>query len=164
MKTNYHEKETIILKSPKTWDRRALHTFLQKRGFKTEDDFYELFRKGPRDPWQSSAIMSVTVFQAGKSVYETEEDIQEGATTSWDELRCEYLMATLPREAIFDFIREVDALVEEFSLEIVWNGEKMASIELTNRLNAIADHLSTKWDAPGSETLRILIQQQYAQR
>lgn len=164
MKTNYHEKETIVLKADSKLERKRLHGFLKKRGFKSEDDFYELFRKGRCESWQSSAIIGVTVHSSGNNVYETEEDIEEGLGTVWDELRCDYLLATLPRERITDFVREVDTLIAEFKLKAFWNGEEVDGVKRARRLNAIADQLSKEWDVPGSETLRILILQQYHRR
>jgi len=164
VKTNYHEQEFITLKSPHKQERKLLHIFLRKRGFKPEDDFYELLRKGRCEPWQSSAVLGIDVRSGGEDIYETEEDIDEGLETTWDELRCDYPLATLPREYIADMVREVEALVTEFKLSVVWNGEAVDPVELAKRLNAIADQLSSEWDVPGSETIGILIEQEYGSR
>jgi hypothetical protein len=164
MKTEYHEKETIVLKAPQPLDRTTLDKWLRKRGFRSEDEFYYLPRKGRCEPWQTSTIVSLDVRRAGSSVYETEEDMAEGLATNWDELRADYLLATLPRDYIASMVFEIDALVMQFGLKVEYQGETMAATELEMHLNAVADQLSKEWDAPGSETLAILIEQQYGNK
>lgn len=161
MSTNYHEQEVVSLKTASKQDRKRLHSFLRKRGFKPEDDFYELFRRGRCEPWQSSAILRVTVASSGAAVYETDEDIAEDRSTVWDELRCEYLLATLPRTYIDEYVREVVALSAEFGLRTFWQDEELEPASLSQRLNAVADELSREWGEPGSEPLRLLIEKQY---
>lgn len=161
MKDDYHETEIIFLKASTRCSRKSLHAFLRKRGFAAIDDFYQLLRREPPEPWQSSSVVSIQVLLAGTEVYETEEDVDDGISGVWDELRLEYLMATLPREYIDILIAEIDAISREFQLQIVYFEEKRTSSGLSSRLNQIADRLSSDWDAPGSEILRILIEQKY---
>lgn len=164
MKTEYHEKETIILKASRLLDRITLDKWLRKRGFRSEDEFYYLPRKGRCEPWQTSTLVSLNVRRSGRSVYETEEDMAEGLATTWDELQADYLLATLPRDYISSMICEIDALATQFSLKVEYRGETIAATELEKRLNAVADELSKEWDAPGSETLAVLIEQQYGSK
>lgn len=164
MKTDYHEKETVVLKAPHSLERTRLDKWLRKRGFRAEDDFYHLQRKGRVQPWQTSTVISLDVRCSGQGVYETEEDLAEGRGTSWDELRADYLLATLPRDCIASLVREIDALVTEFGLRLEYRGDVVEPVELAKHLNAIADQLSKEWDEPGSETLAILIEQQYGHK
>lgn len=159
--TNYHEKESIALKANKKIGRRDLHLYLVRRGFKSVDDFYELLRSQGVKRWQSSAIMSLFVLNSGKMVYETEEDIEEAAGAVWDELECEYLLATLPIECIDLLIVELRGLCETFNLQVNYSAASLSLEELRRKLVAIADELSSSVDVPGSETLRILIYQSY---
>lgn len=158
---NYHEKEIVVLQSERPQRRKLLHKHLRARGFKSEDDFYELFRKGKCEPWQSTAVLTLSVFQSGATIYETEEDIAESGGTTWDELHCEYLLATLPRECIELMLNELSVLCTCFDLRMAYDGQAIEVEDLRSKLNSIADNLAKTLDEPGSEALRILIQQQY---
>lgn len=161
MKIDYHEEETVFLRSPQPQQRTALDRWLRQRGFQAVDDFYNLKRKGRCEPWQTSTIVTLSIRRDGDDVYETEEDLAEGEATTWDELKADYLLATLPRDCIVPLVCEIEALATAFNLSIKYLGEPVDSGELLNRLNAIADQLSRDWDEPGSESLAILIEQQY---
>jgi hypothetical protein len=164
MKSDYHEKETILLKGSQLHDRKLLHKWLRKRGYRSEDDFYYLQRKGRFRPWQTSTLITLNVRRGGHEIYETEEDLIEGIGTNWDELRSEYLMATLPRECIAAVTAEIAAIAAEFDLTIEYCGAVVDIAELASRLNAVADQLTSEFDEPGSEALAILIERQYGSR
>jgi hypothetical protein len=161
LKIDYHEKETFLLRPSKPIERVLLDRWLRRRQYHSEDDFYYLPRKDQCEPWQSSTILSLDVRSAGEAIYETREDLAEGSGTSWDELKIEYLLATLPREHIETLIEEVNALSTEFLLELRYCGEVISSTELAHCLNQIADQLVKQIDNTGSEALAILIEQQY---
>jgi hypothetical protein len=101
------------------------------------------------------------LYRSGVSIYETEEDLADGISTDWNQLRVGYLMATLPRECIDLAISQIAGVAEEFRLVIAIDGEVIDALQLSKRWNEIADHLAQEWDEPGSEWLAILIEQQY---
>lgn len=164
MKTEYHEQETVTLKASHLLDRNILHKWLRKRGYRSEDEYYYLPRKGRCEPWHSASLISLDVKRAGLSVYETDEDIVEGIATTWDELQANYLLATLPRDYIASMVCEIYALAIQFDLKVEYCGDTIETAELEKRLNAVADQLSKEWDVPGSETLAMLIEQQYGSK
>jgi len=164
VKTNYHEEELVVLRAPGAFDRARLGKFLQRRGFKLEDEFYYLPRKGRSERWQTTTLVTIDVIRSGQRIYETEEDIAAGLGTTWDELRASYLLASLPRECIASFVQEIDALTTEFNLSVGYNGDNIDPVELGKRLNLVADELAREWDEPGSETLVILIEQEYGSK
>ena len=161
MTTQYHEKETVYLKAQRRFDRVSLDKWLRDYGFKAEDDFYYIPRKDRCEPWQSPTVLSIDIRLAGKDVYETEEDVVEGRTTQWDELKIEYLLASVPRDCIKTLIGVISELIRDFPVGGEYMGERVTTEILAHRLNEIADRLTKEWDAPGSETLAILIEQAY---
>jgi hypothetical protein len=159
MKTNYHAKEAVSLKAAGATDRARLHKFLCQRGYRSEDEFYFLPRKDRCEPWQGSNLLTVDVRMNGSPIYETEDDVAAGESTSWNELILSYLLAYLPPANIALFVAEVAAVSIEFDLAIWLEGRQITSGELSDRLESIAKDLSDEWDAPGSDTLAILIEE-----
>ena len=160
MENNYHEKETIRLVASESKSRMDLHIFLKGRGFTSEDEFYFLDRNDAPKPWQSISVMTVNVFDRGSTVYETAEDVVE-APGVWDELQVDYLLATLPPVFIEKFANECEILAVQFNLKMEMGGRIVPPGQLQLALQAIATNLTNELDEPGSETLRILIEQSY---
>lgn len=163
MGDNYHEKEAIRLVAREPKSRWELHRFLKERGFTNEDDFYFLDRPDQPKPWQSISVMTASVFYQGAAVYETEEDMEE-KPGQWDELRVDYLLATLPTSFIETCAVECEALAAQFELALEVNGNPINPGQLRSMLQQIADQVAAEWDAPGSEFLSILIEQSYPRR
>ena len=155
------EKIVVNLSNKKFLSRRDLHSFLMSRGYSTEDDFYYLLRTDESEIWQSDSIMTIDVALAGNAIYETEEDVIE-RESAWDELKIEYLLATLPVVFIPELVRECAAIATRFNLKMTYCGDELDASQLQAKLEAIADELKEQWDEPGSETLRILIEQSYS--
>ncbi len=155
---NYHEKKEIRLIGRELRSRKELHSFLRSRGFKSEDDFYFLDRIDQAQPWQAISVMTIDVIRGGAAIYETEEDIKD-KTTQWDELKVEYLLASLPRDCIARCAIECECIANAFGLDISLGGEAFTRGGLQTALEQIADKLSVEVDEPGSEALGILIQQ-----
>ena len=161
MSNDHHEKEIIRLSANKPKARRELHEYLKERGFASEDDFYFLDRPDTPKPWQSISVMTVDVFNRGSTVHETEEDIAE-YPGQWDELRVDYPLATLPPFLFETCVAECEALAVRFGLQMELGGDFITSGQLRSTLMKIADDLTAELDEPGSETLRILIEQSYS--
>ncbi|MCX7113684.1 MAG: hypothetical protein NTX45_27110 [Proteobacteria bacterium] len=158
MNPSYHEKETILCKSNNPQVRKKLHNWLKQRGYKSEDDFYFLKRKGKIQSWQSDSLMSVDVLLNENEVYETEDDIQEGNSSFWDTLKISYLMASHPREYISVFVNEIMEISNTFNLTIQFHSQEKSIDLLSTELNQIADELEQNWGGAGSKSLAIMIQ------
>jgi hypothetical protein len=158
----YHESETIILRGRRCWPRNELHAFLVELGFKAEDDFYHIQRKGKLPVWQSSTMLSLDVQLNGGAIYATEEDVAEGTAGNWDTLVGKYLMATVPAECIAPVVQIIFRICERFDLQAMYHGRQHSESELIQALTTVADELTASLDKPGSETLAILIEQSYS--
>ena len=162
MNNAHHEEEVVELTSDVPIRRRDLHKWLRQRGYKSEDDFYYLDRKGKIENWQSRSLASIDLFFNKQEIYETEEDVEEGTATHWNSLRVSYLMATLPRECIEPFVDEIDTLAQAFRLRVTYQAEAIDAKSLLGRLTGIADTLEKDFGGAGSKALRVLILQEYA--
>ena len=160
MENDYHEKETIRLSASEPKSRCDLHVFLKGRGFTSEDEFYFVDRPDTPKPWQAISVVTVNVYRQGSAVYETEEDVAE-TPGQWDELKVDYLLATLPPAFIEKCAVECEALAAQFGLRIELGGEAIKPGQLQSTLQQIAHKLTTAFDEPGSETLGILIAESY---
>jgi hypothetical protein len=160
MTDDYHEKETIRLFGGGPKSRRDLHAFLIARGFTSEDEFYFIDRPDRPKPWQSISVMTVNVFNQGLAAYESAEDIAEPAT-EWDELKVDYLLATLPASFVEKCAVECETLAARFDLQIELGDAPVKPGELQSALQKIVDHLTDQFDEPGSESLGILIELSY---
>lgn len=162
MKTEHHEKLTVVLVREAPVLRSELHTWLKLRGYKSEDDFYFLKRKAKVLPWETRTLVTVDVQLNSSAVYETEEDVEEGSSTAWNSLNLDYLMASMPRDCIDLFVEEVQQLSLQFGLQIQFNSESVEASSLRAALNRIADELEEYFGGAGSEELAILIEQEYS--
>jgi hypothetical protein len=156
------EAVVVMLRSDRTRSRRDLHKLLLTQGFKSEDDFYYLPRKGGAS-WHAPAIAVVNVFLGDASIYETREDITDG-DSFWDRLEMEYLMCALPRMCIDQFMAECDAIVGEFALLANVDERLMNTAELRTYMQSLADSTANNFGEPGSEELCILVEEQYRSR
>jgi hypothetical protein len=160
MKNAYHEKEIIRLSASAPRSRRDLHAFLKERGFKSEDGFYFIDRRDGPKPWQAISVMTVNVFNQDSAACETEEEAA-GNPGEWDELKVDYLLATLPASFIGTCASECESLAAQFDLQIELGNASIKPGELQSALLQIADDLTAEFDEPGSETLGILIELSY---
>lgn len=159
---SYHEVEIITLSSPRVLPRKDLHIVLADIGFKSEDDFYHLQRRGNLPVWQTSTLLNICVRLRGNDVYETEDDVIEGTAGSWDSLLVKYFMATVPRECIRLAIDILFVISEKFQLEVNYCGKPQNKSDLIQSLENIANDLTANLDAPGSEVLAILVEQSHS--
>ena len=138
-----------------------LRQYLKDRGYKSIDDFYHLPRDSKVPIWQSTSIVTVNMLAGGRSIYETDEDIDESGGTPWNQLHFEYLLATLPREFIGVFVREVEAISHEFQLSVLLNDQLVTIPELSAKINFLADELTGTYGEPGTKEVRIAIEELY---
>ncbi|KQV49767.1 hypothetical protein [Duganella sp. Root336D2] len=162
MKAEHYEKLTVTLFRESTVSRKELHTWLKRRGYKSEDDFYYLVRKGRVPTWQTDTIATVELKLSGTPIYETEEDVEEGISTCWNSLEVEYLMASLPRECIDSFVEEVTQLSAHFDLKLQFEQALTDPHSIRGAFNRIADRLERDFGGAGSEELAILIYREHA--
>ena len=159
---NLHEVETVTLRGNREWPRKELHEFLEELGFKSEDDFYHLKRNGSLLKWQTNTLATVDVFWRGRSIYETEDEVCEGTSGTWDSIEMKYYMASVPKECIQAFVTVACAIQEKFDLQFFFQGVRRNEEELLRDFEKTAAELTTYCDEPGSEALAILIQQRYS--
>jgi hypothetical protein len=156
-----HESETVLLRANQSWPRAELHGLLTRRGYLSIDDFYSLDRRGKIPPWQSVSVVAIDVLRQTEPVYESEEDVLEGKSTTWDELKAEFLLATLPEELIETFCAEIEALAAAFSLQPICAGIECLPAQLATTLKKHAAELAHHHAPCGSKELAILIQESY---
>jgi len=125
------------------------------------DNFYLLDRADKPSIWQSETICLIEVSLDGEELEVYDEEIS-GSASFWNELRVEYLLATLPRENISKFCSICKKIVEEFNLHLTFNGTQYETISEVERLmNVMADRLTSEFGEPGSEEICILIEEEY---
>lgn len=160
MKCRY-EMVTVVLRSKEGHSRRELRGHLRDRGFNSNDDSYKLLVTGKHPIWQSTTIVTVRMLADGKAIYETDEDIDETGGTPWNQLHCEYLLATLPRKYIDVNVKEIEAISHRFQLSVLLNDQQVTVPELAAQINALADELTSVYGEPGATEVRIAIEELY---
>lgn len=158
---NFHERELIYLDSSQDQSRRELHKFLKDNGFKSIDDFYVLDRKGRVPPWQSRTLISIDIANSNDSIYETEEDIEDGKPQDWRRLKIACLLASLPKECLPLFTNTIGKISEHFDLRISFLGQEATLESLEFELHRLANEVEVAFFPCGSEELAIAIQNEY---
>ncbi len=160
MKCKY-EMVTVWLRSRDCHGRLELYKYLGCRGYVSNDDMYKLRRRDRGPIWQSTTLVTVHVVRDGTAIYETDEDIDETGGKPWNQLQCEYLLATLPREYVDVYVKEIEAISNEFRLSVLLNDQHVSIPDLSAKINAMADELTSAYGAPGATEVRIAIEEMY---
>lgn len=156
-----YEMIKLKLKSSKKIDRENFHYFLLKRLYKPIDNFYKLKRDDFASDYQGLNVCSLRIFLKANEIYETEEDIEEGISTYWDELELSYLLASLPRKLIDRYIEELRAIKDEFALKLYYEDTEIELEDIQTIMNKMADELDENETPAGSEVLDYLIGLEY---
>lgn len=158
----YHEKEVVILRAKDARCFDKLHRFMVRSGARMVDDFYLVDRADKPAIWQSEAVCLIEVLLDGEELGVYDDEIA-GGTFVWNELRVEYLLATLPRENISKVCSICQSIVEAFNLDLTFNGTSYETVsEIERLMNGIANGLALEFGEPGSEEICILIEDGYA--
>ena len=138
--------------------RMKLHNLLLKLGFKSEDDFYFLDRPDKASPWQSISILDIDVFLGGLPVYETNEDVQDTGGGKWDWIKISYNLSSLPENFIDVSCAKIFHIAEELGLKVYYKNEEIHETNLLRIFKSYCEDLKTKYAAPGSEDLALIMQ------
>ncbi|MFO0810491.1 MAG: hypothetical protein U0746_17840 [Gemmataceae bacterium] len=153
-----HEVEEVILHSDTKQPCTNLWRLLKQQGFTQHDDVFSLDRpKNTLMPmWQTRTIVAVHIYDDSEEVYDTDDE--------WNQLVFKYMLATQPREGIAAFVSHVAALSERLNIPMKFRGNLVTRGELEGQLARFADDLTSQVDAPGSESVAIVIESTYPRR
>jgi len=157
-----HEAEIIRLISAHEQCLCDLHLYLVRLGFLYEDDFYILERKDSVMPWQTEEIMTIDIYYQGFHLYESEEEIIGNQDQKWDELKVEYLLATLPENCMKILFSQLKLICAQFGLSVHYESNAVTLNDLEELFKRFSDELEVSYGGrAGSENLAMLIEQQY---
>ena len=156
-----YENFEATLTSVELNSRKELHEYLKSHGWSSLDDFYFLKRTDKSEKWQAEDLASLSVFNRGNDIYETEEGISEDGATHWDSIRLSYLLASHPSENNPVFLSRVNNLAQEFSLKIIYQGQDVSIGQLEIESSRLSDSLKMEYAVQGSKDLAIYIAMTY---
>lgn len=150
----FHQIVSVFVELGKQYSSGEINRIMKEAGATLHYDVYgfERVEKGP--VWQSESYIYVALFCDGNEV-----DAQE----SVDKIEFQYPMATIGAEYISKFTDIVVNLASEFNANILLNGIVIDKSALIAHCESLVTELMSEWgEEPGSETLRILIEQNYS--
>ena len=159
-----HEKEVVSLMLDPPRLVSSLANSLSSIGFRWMDDFCYLPRRDQGSIWQSETITTATFHAVGAelSQYVDEEPEADSADLQCDEIRFDFLLASLPQACIQTFLSGLRHLQELIGGRLVHRGESVSIANLEVCFSSyVADIQQELAEEPGSEFLAIFISESY---
>ncbi len=156
-----HEKEVVSFRPHEPLRVSALADTLMSVGFRTMDDFCFFPRSDQRSAWQSDTVTTATFFFDGS---ELSQPLDE-ADSLCDEIRFDYLLASLPPQCIEVFISLIRTIQDLVGGPLFHLGV-ITDINDLDRVFAlyVTDIEQELAEEPGSEFLNVCIAQSYPRR
>lgn len=164
-----HQVETCSVALDSPISTVELRKLLLSHGFQDSDGYFYFNRPDSAEApvWQTDVIVSANLFFEGRMIYIPEEDSFENEEideTFADKILLHYLLASLPRHFIDQFVKIVFRLKKELKAKLQFKEfEDVPKDKLIEQLNLFADELTCNLGEPGEEFVQIFIHQ-YAPR
>jgi hypothetical protein len=161
-----HEKEVVSLRLYQSQRVSALADSLASIGFTKSDDFC-FFPRADRGPaWQSETVTTATFYLGDSELCQYLDEPEPDSTDSaCDEIRFDYLLASLPQPCIGVFISLLRSVQQLFGGRFSHLGEPLDIDTLETVFSRyVADIEQELAEDPGSEFLAIYISQSYPRR
>lgn len=159
-----HEKEVVSLMLDPPRPVSSLADTLSSIGFRRMDDFCYLPRRDQGSVWQSETVTTATFYAVGSelSQYVDEEPEDDSADLQSDEIRFDYLLASLPEACIQTFLSSLRHLQELIGGRLVHRDESVSMANLEACFLCYVEDIEQELaEAPGSEFLAIFISESY---
>jgi hypothetical protein len=150
----FHQIVTVELELDKQYSAGEINRILKESGATLHYDVYGFERADKGPIWQSESYIYVALFCDGNEV---------DAHATVDKIEFQYPMATIGSEYISRFVDTVTTLASIFNVRIQVGGSHIDKKHLISHCEDIVTELMSEWgEEPGSETLRMLIEQNYS--
>jgi hypothetical protein len=161
-----HEKEVVSLRLDQAQKVSSLTDSLASIGFRKSDDFC-FFPRVDRGPaWQSDTVTTATFYLGDSELCQYLDEPEPDSTDSaCDEIRFDYLLASLPQPCIGVFLSLLRSVQRLVGGRFCHLGEPLDINTLETILSRyVADIEQELAEDPGSEFLAIYISQSYSRR
>ncbi|WP_299843672.1 hypothetical protein [uncultured Paracoccus sp.] len=156
MPADFFEEVPVVLKLDSPRSAGELNRVLRELGATLDYDVYNFDRSEKHPIWQSESYALIDLAIGGQRA-----DAQDGA----DQITVSYPMATIPSTYIARFVDLVLALAGRLGATVLYCGEPVDRGQMITELDKIVTSLMTEWgEEPGSESLAIMIEEQFARR
>jgi len=153
MNDPFYQIVSIDIGLDRQYSAGEINRILKELGATLHYDVYgfERLKKGPI--WQSESYVYVVLFCNNEEV---------DAQNAIDKIELQYPLATIGTEYISKFVDVAIKLGERFNSRTLLNGTPVDKNKLTSYCDGLVSDLMKEWgEEPGSETLRMLIEQDY---
>jgi hypothetical protein len=160
----YHESKEVLLKSKSPLLINTLINVLNNLNFKTEDelDVRWVERADKVEKWQDEDIATLEIIKNNQVLrFYEDEEFDDVKNEEWDAIKLKSGFAIIPFAVTEKFLEIISILSKTFDLEIVHDGIVMNENELLDKFKQYKDELTKELDEPGSEFVKIMIQQSY---
>ncbi len=148
-----HESKKIELQLPEKIDAGKANRLFRELGAKLHYDVYS-FKADRSEPWQSEDLLSIHLKLNG---------VEVDAQDDFDQIDAIYLFATRPSSDQVKVLCLIEKIVKVFSAKCIYKGKAFHAEDVQKDWDAANDFLLKEWgEEPGSESLRIMIEQNYA--
>lgn len=149
----FYQMVHVELELGKNFSAGRVNRIIKEAGGTLSYDVYGFKRTDKAPVWQSGSYLYLSLYSDGERV-----DAQEAA----DKIVLEYPMATIGSEFISKFADVAEKLASAFEVKALLNGKVCDRDGLIAHCEDIVSRLMSEWgEEPGSESLRIMIEQNY---
>ncbi|WP_444903078.1 hypothetical protein ACJJIU_15140 [Microbulbifer sp. CnH-101-E] len=148
-----HEQKEIAISLPAITEAGKGNRLFRELGATLHYDVYS-FEATAHELWQSESILYVWLFRDGVEV-----DAQE----DFDEIRIKFPFATRPSSDQSVALALLDKIISKFSGVATYQGNSFSSTSVQSDWDSCNNYLLKEWgEEPGSESLRRMIEENYA--
>ncbi|MDC5840271.1 hypothetical protein [Vibrio europaeus] len=148
-----HEEKQINVSLPSVISAGKANRLFSELGATLHYDVYS-FKADRNEIWQSESILYIELKCEGNRVY---------AQDDFDEIVLVYPFATRPSSDQKIALNLITNIMKSFKAEACYNGKPLESSIVQEDWDLCADFLLKEWgEEPGSESLRIMIEENYA--
>ncbi|WP_323774420.1 hypothetical protein [Alcanivorax sp.] len=151
MNDPFNQIVSVVIELGRLYSPGEINRIMKESGAVLHYDVYGFDRTEKGPIWQSETYIYVALFCEGEEV-----DAQE----SVDKIELQYPMATIGAEYISKFSDTTLNIASKFDSEVLLDGKAIDKEALVSHCESLITELMNEWgEEPGSQTLRILIEQ-----
>lgn len=148
-----HKTKKLIMKLPEKIEAGKANRVFRELGATLHYDVYS-FDAEHSEPWQSESLLSIDLRLDG---------VEVDAQDDFDQIDVIYLFATRPSSDQRKALLLIEKIINKFSAACEYGGKCFSVSEVQDEWDVANDFLLKEWgEEPGSESLRIMIAENYA--
>lgn len=148
-----HESKQVEIILPKVISAGEANRLFRELGATLDYDAYSFYAENP-EPWQDDCVLSVDLLK---------NSIEVDAQDDFDQINAIYLFASNPSCNQTEALNIIEKMIVAFNGKAKYEGYPFTRDNVQTDWDSCNDYLLKEWgEEPGSESLQIMIEENYS--